>query len=161
MKICIPIALLLAVASPALAQDMMSDQILAVHNNERAAVGVAPLSWSDTLAQDAQTWADHLAAEGKFEHSSTGDGENLWMGSTGYYSYGDMAQAWADEKALFKYGAFPDLSTDGNWASVGHYTQMIWSTTTQVGCAKSTGSSMDILVCRYRTPGNYWGQKPY
>ena len=112
MKICILAVLLTAVASPSLALDMMSDQILAIHNGERAAVGVGPLSWSDELAADAQVWADHLAAENKFEHSSSGDGENLWMGTTGYYSYGDMAQSWADEKALFKYGAFLQTIVD-------------------------------------------------
>ena len=44
--------------------------ILAVHNRERAAVGVPPLVWSDKLAADAKTWAEHLAATGKFEHST-------------------------------------------------------------------------------------------
>ena len=37
------------------------NSILAVHNQERAAVGVQPLTWSDTLAAGAQTWAQHLA----------------------------------------------------------------------------------------------------
>ena len=32
-------------------------KILAVHNRERADVGVAPLTWSNNLAAGAQTWA--------------------------------------------------------------------------------------------------------
>ena len=38
-----------------------ANSILAVHNSERAAVGVPPLVWSDTLAASAQAWAEHLA----------------------------------------------------------------------------------------------------
>ena len=151
---------LLAVAPPAFASDF-SDQLLAVHNGERAQVGAPPLAWNSDLARDAQGWADQLAADGKFEHSTTGDGENLWMGSAGAYTGSQMAQTWADEKAKFTYGAFPNVSTDGNWANVGHYTQMIWSTTTDIGCAKATAKGWDILVCRYRAPGNVQGQKPY
>lgn len=151
---------LLMSAAPVSASDM-TDQILAVHNAERAEVGVAPLTWSNDLAGDAQTWADHLAATGSFQHDNSSDGENLWMGTRDAYSYSQMAQAWADEKALFIYGAFPNVSSDGNWASVGHYTQMIWHSTTQIGCAIGSGSGMDVLVCRYRSPGNYMGQKPY
>ncbi|ESQ88813.1 CAP domain-containing protein [Asticcacaulis benevestitus] len=160
MKICTLIFALLAVSPSAYASDM-AGELLAVHNAERSQVGAPALSWNDDLARDAQTWADHLATRGTFEHSTTGDGENLWMGSGGAFTPTQMAQAWADEKAKFKYGAFPDLSTDGNWANVGHYTQMIWNTTTDVGCAKATGRGWDILVCRYRAPGNVYGQKPY
>ena len=37
--------------------------ILAVHNRERAAVGVPPLVWSDNLAADAKVWADTLGSK--------------------------------------------------------------------------------------------------
>ncbi len=160
MKIWTIAVALLAIAMPAYASDM-AEPLLAVHNSERSQVGAPPLAWNGDLARDAQTWADHLATSGTFGHSTTGDGENLWMGSTGAFTPTQMAQAWADEKTKFKYGAFPDLSTDGNWANVGHYTQMIWSATTEIGCAKATGKGWDILVCRYRSAGNVYGQKPY
>ncbi|MFT4091235.1 MAG: CAP family protein [Asticcacaulis sp.] len=151
---------LIAVALPASASDL-SEQMLQLHNTERQLVGTTPVRWNTDLADDAQIWADHLARNNLFEHSNTRDGENLWMGTAAAYSYRQMAQLWADEKAKFKYAAFPDISTDGNWASVGHYTQMIWSTTTDIGCAKATSKTQDILVCRYRQPGNVFGQKPY
>ena len=52
--------------------------ILDIHNQERAAVNVPALSWSSSLASNAQSWANQLLAEGKFEHSSdTSYGENI------------------------------------------------------------------------------------
>lgn len=158
-------AFAMLVLSPVANADDMSEQILAVHNRERADVGVAPLSWSDALAADAQRWANHMAATGVFAHAGNDEnpnsGENLSMGSAGGYTYAQLAQGWADEKALFQYGTFPYLSTDGNWASVGHYTQMVWRNTTEIGCAAATSSGWDYLVCRYNPPGNYSGQAPW
>ena len=52
--------------------------ILNIHNQERAAVNVPALSWSSSLATNAQSWADQLLAEGKFEHSpDISYGENI------------------------------------------------------------------------------------
>jgi len=53
------------------------------------------------------------------------------------------------------------LYSTGNWADVGHYTQMIWKNTTAVGCAVATGGGMDPLVCRYSPSGNFIGQPVY
>lgn len=140
----------------------LSTQILAVHNQERSQVNVSPLTWSDTLANHAQQWANQLATRGSFEHSQgSGEGENLWMGTSGYFSYTQMVQSWAEEKQYFRYGVFPNVSTTGNWVDVGHYTQMIWRNTTQIGCAVATGNGNDVLVCRYSPPGNFMKQKPY
>src|SRR5918992_1646371 len=48
-----------------------ANSILAVYNRERAAVGVPPYVWNDTLAAHAQAWVDYMAAGktgGKFDH---------------------------------------------------------------------------------------------
>ena len=164
MRLFLLAALFAAATTPAFASGL-SDQVLAVHNAERAAVGVAPLAWNDNLAAGAQSWADHLASIDRLEHAggdvNPNDGENLAAGSAGGYTDGQLAQLWADEKSYFVYGTFPDVSSDGNWANVGHYTQMIWRNTTQVGCAHSSNGSNDFLVCRYSPSGNYTGEKPY
>jgi hypothetical protein len=43
----------------------------------------------------------------------------------------------------------------------GHYTQIVWSTSTQIGCGIATDANQDYLVCRYLQAGNYPGQVPY
>ncbi|WP_448603450.1 CAP domain-containing protein [Thermoleptolyngbya sp.] len=144
--------------------EAFANTVLSAHNRYRSELNLPPLQWSDGLAQNAQGWADVLAARGgrRLEHSQgTGEGENLWMGTSGYFSYDDMVAGWGDEKRYFRPGTFPNVSTTGNWADVGHYTQIIWRDTTHVGCALSTAGGNDILVCRYSPPGNYSGRRVY
>lgn len=69
---------------------------------------------------------------------------------------------WGKEVRYFKYGVFPDVSTNGNWKDVGHFTQIIWNTTLYVGCGGALGSDDFFrITCRYTPPGNYIGEKVY
>jgi len=138
-------------------------RLLDAHNVERDRAGLPRLAWSNKLAQDAQGWAVTLSRKGALQHSP-GDqrgwmGENLWMGSAGYYSAEDMIGGFLAERAKFRSGVFPQVSRTGNWADVGHYTQIIWPATTEVGCAVAQGGANDFLVCRYNPAGNVYGQK--
>jgi len=143
-------------------QNAVITEILNAHNKYRTPLSIPPLKWSEKLEKNAKVWADRLAAERRMFHSSgTGEGENLWMGTSGYYSLTQMVDGWGAEKRYYKGGTFPHVSTSGNWADVGHYTQVIWRNTTEVGCAKSSGGGYDYFVCRYSPPGNYMGQKVY
>lgn len=141
------------------------NRVLAAHNAERAKLGLKPLNWNADLAASAQMWADHLAATGTFEHAPENpyapEGENLWAGTRGYYSPEAMVDAWIREKQYFKPGAFPNVSTTGNFEDVGHYTQLVWRETGEVGCARAASGGEDILVCRYSDAGNYMGEKPF
>jgi hypothetical protein len=134
--------------------------VLAQHNTYRNALELPPLTWSATLAQDALAWAQHLVKidNGQHDRSIVGkEGENLWWGTAGAYSYTDMVMAWGNEKSAFHYGVFPDCGK----GMIGHYTQMVWKNTLNVGCALASDGKMDYLVCRYSVPGNVIGQKPY
>jgi hypothetical protein len=145
----------------------ISQQILAAHNKYRAEVKVTSVTWSNALAQDAQKWANHLASLGgqQLIHSPNNQrpnqGENLWMGTAGYFSLMQMVDSWGEEKRYFRNGAFPNVSSTGNWADVGHYTQIVWRKTTQIGCGMAKAGGNDILVCRYSPPGNYMGEKTF
>jgi uncharacterized protein YkwD len=161
MRIAWLAVIAVAFAGPALAADF-DDTILAAHNAERAAVGVPPVTWSSTLAAHAATWAKHLAQLGTMQHSRPserpGEGENLWAGTAGAYSAAEMVAGWTGEKKDFRNGDYPDVTRGG---TVGHYTQMIWKTTNEIGCATARGGQYDILVCRYGPPGNMVGERPF
>jgi hypothetical protein len=138
-------------------------RMLATHNAVRAQAGVGPLAWDPALGQAAASYAVQLALTNSFHHSDrharVGVGENLWMGTRGAYSYDAMVGRWASEGRNFVPGIFPAVSRSGNWENVGHYSQMIWPTTTRVGCALASNSRTDFLVCRYATGGNIDGQR--
>ena len=142
--------------------------ILAVHNDERHAVGVPPLVWNNTLAAGAKAWAESLAAAGKFEHSTCCGafkeyGENIagFDPSQGISAPGGGLMLFVAEKNNYHGGLItPDIPAN---QTIGHYTQMVWRNTTSVGCGTGSGDKLpySILVCRYYPPGNIFGQKPY
>ncbi len=138
-------------------------ELLAQHNLERRASGVPALAWDPALAHGAQLYANELARLNLLRHSPRhvrrGIGENLWMGTRAYFRPSQMVGNWASERSMFRPGNFPTVSRTGNWADVGHYTQIIWPRTQLVGCAIGRSASSDILVCRYWPSGNVDGQR--
>ncbi|MDJ0706892.1 MAG: CAP domain-containing protein [Leptolyngbyaceae cyanobacterium MO_188.B28] len=146
------------------AQTLWIQRILATHNRYRSEVGVPPLAWSSELANDAKKWAERLASPGNrtLQHDpNTENGENLWMGTSGAFEPTEMVDSWGREKQYFVNDVFPNVSSTNQWSDVGHYTQIIWSNTTQVGCSLSSNQNFDFLVCRYNPPGNFQGQRVY
>lgn len=140
--------------------------VLAMHNGERAAVGVGPISWSPRLAEDAEHWAAHLAGLDELVHygeegeADNGEGENLFMGTTHAYRIDQMIGYWTDEKRLFRRVSRWDQN-DATFEAVGHYTQMVWRGTHEVGCGVASNRENDFLVCRYAQAGNIMGQRPF
>ena len=134
--------------------------VLAVHNSERAAAGAQPLCWNGELAQHAAEYAQQLARTGELVHAPRqGRGverENLSEGNS-WWTTGQMLNNWVREKRNFHAGIFPNVCT-GDWSQCAHYTQMIWPTTTDVGCGEASGSGHKWLVCRYSPGGNRDGQ---
>merc|ERR1740123_1781138 len=97
-----------------------------------------------------------------------GQGENLyWQGHRNDLSSEEGAwdgtmQGWYGEEGDWNYDT---SASDGG--VTGHFTQVVWKATTQVGCAMNTncdnmfasqGFRNLVVVCRYSSAGNYWGQ---
>ena len=136
------------------------------------------LTWSEEIANFAQDYADELATQcGTLVHRDQNRyGENLaTFGTTAasnFYTPEQAVDSWASEKACWDYGTIRGTETcnetcfrDLNATGCGHYTQIVWRDTRQVGCGYSTCQdgiyNMEIWVCNYDPPGNYIGEAPY
>ena len=141
---------------------LLQQAVLSIHANERAHYGTPPLVWNPALAADAAAYAKTMARTETFAHDTQDgakirEGENLSMGTRGAYSYAELVGFWANERTDFKPGNFPAVSRSGDWSNVGHYTQMVWPETREVGCAVASTATDDYLVCRYLPAGNIVG----
>jgi hypothetical protein len=140
--------------------------MLAGHNAARAELGLAPLRWNDALAADARGYAETLARTGRFEHSAQPrgtppQGENLWTGTRGAYSYPEMVGHWVAERRFYLPRPVPDSSNSGEFGDVAHFTQIVWRDTQEVGCAEASGRTDDYVVCRYLPAGNVVGETAF
>lgn len=127
--------------------------ILDAHDARRADHCAPPLAWSDALASEAQAWADHLAASGcQLEHSQSAHGENLAAATTGTLSAAGVVDMWYAESARYDFRS-GDFSME-----TGHFTQLVWTTSTSLGCGMSQCDGLDVWVCNYDPPGNYEGE---
>jgi len=173
MKRVLALAVLLAAAPAAAAtlpnpnwpapadrgEALLRNSVLTAHNRARAQFGVPAVSWNQELAAGALAHAQYMAATGVYGHDQTPgrrrkSGENLWRGQRGLFSYDVMIGVMVDEARHFRPGAFPDNSVNGDWHAVAHYTQIVWPTTTEVGCALASSATTDYFVCRYAPTGN-------
>ena len=140
-------------------------RLLHAHNAERLRLGVRPLLWDPRLAESAASYGRVLARRGVFahspEHARHGQLENLWMGTGGVFSPEQMVGHWLSERRSYRPGMFPAVSRTGRWKDVAHYTQIIWPTTTHVGCAIQRSAGWDYLICRYSPPGNVIGRRTH
>jgi pathogenesis-related protein 1 len=175
LRRCITAAFLAALATLARSASALDfeqqTEILAAHNRWRQAAGVPGLQWSPTLAVGAQKWADELQASRgcAMQHSGIrGQGENIFWASPRRWSTGKLelqpvtpmrvVDAWGNEKADYDYAG----NTCAPGKDCGHYTQLVWKTTTAVGCARAVcGDYSQVWVCQYTPPGNWRGQRPF
>ncbi|KAJ7377243.1 hypothetical protein OS493_030054 [Desmophyllum pertusum] len=128
------------------------------HNTKRAQHGSPDLVWDNALANDAKRWADHLASKtggiGNPHEPNIDEGENIAMG-TGITPQGACATAvklWYDE---IKYYTKPGFNP-----RTGHFTQVVWKSSTKLGMAavKTKDGKAYWVVARYKPPGNVGGQ---
>ncbi|NEO26169.1 MAG: hypothetical protein F6K03_04550 [Kamptonema sp. SIO4C4] len=134
------------------------EQMLATHNKWREQVGVPPLQWSPRLANYAQEWADKLLRENSFEHRQNSNyGENLAAASGQQLSPERVVNMWGSEVEYYDYAT--NSCSPGKVC--GHYTQVVWEDTQEVGCGMARNENREVWVCNYNPPGNYVGEKPY
>ncbi|XP_066912931.1 uncharacterized protein [Clytia hemisphaerica] len=137
--------------------DDFQRQLLESHNKRRHEHGVSPLEWDNTLAAEAQAWADKLAREENLYHSSVDVrhnlGENLANNNRKIFTGEDATEQWYGEIKNFDYE-----HSDHFEVQTGHFTQVVWKHSKKVGAAMATSQSGKHYVCaRYDPPGNMRG----
>lgn len=169
--------------------------VTAAHNAIRAGLALDPplpdLTWNQELSDFAQEWADELTNSANcgniFHRDQRMYGENIALsgirgggGVTIMYPPEEVVETWAEEVLCWEYGTIlgngqPTASSEScdqecirgqNSSGCGHYTQLVWRNTREVGCGYSTcrdtdGFSIGVWVCNYDPPGNFVGQTPY
>lgn len=144
-----------------------AQQLVNYHNQKRQEVKTPPVSWSTQIAQFAQGRADTIARTKNFAHLPQGQnpyGENLAQGGSSGgasgYTVVMACDGWYAEKAKMPRGARV-MTVDLFNRGVGHYTQMVWKGTTQIGAGiahfQQNGFAMTVVVCCYNSPGNFIG----
>lgn len=134
-------------------------EIVDVHNIARrnaSATNMLKMGWNSLAEKNARKWAQRCI----YEHSKGEDrmadigacGENLFMSSVPS-TWSEAIQSWDNEKYDFTYGVGPKSPQ----AMVGHYTQVVWFSSYQVGCAVAYCANQALkyfYVCQYCPAGN-------
>lgn len=149
---------LLFVCSPAVLQSTLESNVTTIldHVNRlRYIHSVPPVTWSSTMAAQAQTWTNNMAMKKRLSHSNYAYGENIAI----VYNLGTLSKnvnaaidAWYAEGVRYNYSSqAPDRS-------VLHFSQLVWSSTLRIGASVSTSSNGYVYVAmEFDPPGNYAG----
>ena len=125
---------------------------------------LAPMMWADDLAAGSQAYLNTCTA-GHDPNRPARQGENIASRvSSVALSPVDpwfAVHGWAGEAS--KYDHATNVST-GGFAATGHYTQLVWNTTVEVGCGFVDQNECPNMfpgfpfqqryLCRYRPGGN-------
>ena len=127
--------------------------MLTKHNEYRQIHQVANLKRSSTIESVAQTYAQTLVGLGYLMHSSSGYGENLYWGPKTSNVGNAAVTNWYSEISLYKF------DQPGYSSGIGHFSQIVWKNSKELGCGISCGSdNYCYVVCNYNPPGNYLNQ---
>ena len=138
--------------------DQFSRDLIREHNTLRRKHQASPLSWSSDAARVAQRWADHLASTGRLEHGPNDElkqrnlGQNLAFVSGGNVTAKRISDMWYDELKDYDFGK------PGFASNTGHFTQLVWRDTKQIGIGRASKGQAVFVVANYSPAGNVQGR---
>jgi hypothetical protein len=139
--------------------DLVQDA-LHQHNAYRQLIGMPPVRINVRLVQYAQNYANKLAnGYAKMGvHSNGPYGENMsWSGDPRWtVTVGAAIKQWFEEFKYYNGEPIPNPPT-ALFEQYGHFTQIAWPATTDIGCAVAHGKFGTHIVCEYLPKGNMHG----
>jgi len=144
---------------------------LGVDGRQPKAANMRQLVWNDELAEIAQRWINQCA--GAHDKNRRTDefswvGQNWAMSSNGNKDQQQslatsFVQMWYDEVKDMSKKALTDPTgkNNGKTGVIGHYTQVVWAETTDVGCGYIASSKGSYMACNYGPGGNVAGKRVY
>ncbi|KAG1934588.1 ancylostoma secreted protein [Pimephales promelas] len=126
-------------------------EFLETHNQYRAQHQAPPLVFNEDLCKTAQLWAEHMLSENTLEHSDTKDGENV------YYAFSSDKKTPTGKEAVDSwYSEIKDYNFEqpGHQPNTGHFTQVVWKSSTELGVGLATDGNTVFVVGQYKPAGN-------
>ncbi|EFX85315.1 hypothetical protein DAPPUDRAFT_442793 [Daphnia pulex] len=133
--------------------DSFSRECLDAHNVYRKKHGSPPLVLSEWLMGVAQDWANNCASRGMMYHSNhPNDQENIYATSGRVSSGREAVDCFYKEIQYYRFGSM------GFTMQTGHFTQVVWKSTTMMGVGKATGrNGWTYVIVSYSPRGNMQG----
>uniref|UniRef100_A0A8C6TEF4 SCP domain-containing protein n=1 Tax=Neogobius melanostomus TaxID=47308 RepID=A0A8C6TEF4_9GOBI len=134
-----------------MADSSFKREFLEAHNVYRAQHSAPALSLSTELCAEAQRWADHLLQRNTMMHSSTNDGENIYCFSSSApikLTGREAVDSWYSEIKYYNW------NQPGFNSKTGHFTQVVWKGSTELGVGVASSGRKVFVVGQYRSAGN-------
>ncbi|XDV37775.1 hypothetical protein PO909_007330 [Leuciscus waleckii] len=134
-----------------MADNSFKKEFLETHNQYREQHHAPPLVYSEDLCKAAQLWADHMLEKRSLGHSDTDDGENV------YYSFSSTKKTPTGKEAVGSwYSEIKDydFKKSGHQPKTGHFTQVVWKSSTELGVGLATDGNTVFAVGQYKPAGN-------
>lgn len=147
----IVLSFLFLTASYAEVSKSFKKSLLSEHNVLRKKHSAPPMKWNNDIRKYAQEWAEKNAKANRMFHRKTHKyGENIYWISRGAPSGKSVVRAWYSEIKDYHF------SKPGFSYKTGHFTQVVWKSSVELGCGSAKSRSGGLfVVCNYSPPGNY------
>lgn len=122
--------------------------IVKEHNKVRAMHHAPPLKWDKSLAKYAQNWSNKCGTK----YSKGPYGENMAMG---FPNWSSAVNGWYKEVRFYSF------DESRYCTATSHFTQVVWKSTTKIGCGSKTCNGSKIYTCSYSSKGNVLGPNSF
>ncbi|QHO15018.1 hypothetical protein HN51_030528 [Arachis hypogaea] len=146
------------------AQNSSWNEYLRVHNDARAKIGVEPLKWDRKLARHAMRYVyKYISRCNSIRFTKSKYGQNIVR-----FKYSSELDRTGKDAVTFfvnqeRYYDYKTNSCIDDKNQCLYYTQVVWRTTTSVGCSgnKCLNNQGTLFTCYYSPKGNIPNERPY